>query len=406
MTFATATFRQIKYKVESVYGTIPSPLSGSQALRRVEFSPVLTKETYQSAEIRTDQQTADFRHGARSAGGTLRGELSPRAYSDFIAALVRRAWTTTTPITGASITIGGTAGAWTITRAAGSYLTDGVKIGDVIALTAGAFNAANSNKNLLVHTLTATIATCLVLNGSVLVTEGPIASATVTVRGRRTFIPTTGHTDLSYTVESFFSNMVPVQSEMYTGMKPVSCNIALPSTGMSTVDIEFQGQNVTTYVAEQFTSPTAAPAFGIAAAVNGVLRVGGVTMTTVRDLSINITGNFGGGPVVGSNIIPNRFPGRVGVEGSFTAYFETVALRDAFVNETELSLTAVLTADNAALADFIGFTVPRLKVGSASKDDATDGIVQTFSFTGLFNATGGAGTNSEATTIVIQDSQA
>jgi hypothetical protein len=370
------------------------------------MSPDLTKETYQSEEIRTDQQVADFRHGARSAVATLSGELSPKAYSDFMAALLRKAWAATAAITGASITIAGTAGAWTITRAAGSYLTDGVKVGDVIRLTAGAFNGANINKNLLVHTLTATVATCLVLNGSVLVGEGPIATSTVTVVGKRTLIPLTGHTDLSYTIESYFADLSPVQSEMYTGMKPASMAIGLPSTGLATVEIQFQGQNVTTYTAEQFTSPTAAPAFGIAAAVNGVLRVGGVTMTTVRDLSINVNGNYGGGPVVGSNLVPNRFPGRVMVDGQFTAYFDSITLRDAFLNETEISLMAVLTSDNAANSDFIGFSIPRLKVGSASKDDAADGIVQTFTFVGLLKAAGGAGTDSDATTIVIQDSQA
>jgi hypothetical protein len=401
---ATAIFRQIKFKRETTYGTIPAPLSGSQALRRVSMSPDLSKETYQSEEIRTDQQVADFRHGARSANATLSGEISPKAYSDFMAALVRREFAATTPIAGASITIAGTAGAWTITRAAGSYLSDGVKVGDVVALTAGSFNASNINKNLLVHTLTALVATCLVLNGTALVPEGPIASATVTVRGKKTFIPPTGHTDVSYSIESWFADIV--QSEMYTGMKPASMALALPSTGLATIEIPFEGQNVTTNTAEQFTSPTAAPAFGIAAAVNGVLRVGGITMTTVRDLSINVNGNFGGAAVVGSNLIPNRFPGRVTVDGQFTAYFDSVTLRDAFINETEIALIAVLTSDNTALSDFIGITVPRLKVGSASKDDAQDGIVQTFSFTGLLKATGGAGTDSEASTIVIQDSQA
>jgi hypothetical protein len=37
-----------------------------------------------------------------------------------------------------------------VARSAGSWLTDGIKIGQVGRLTAGGFNAANSNKNLLV----------------------------------------------------------------------------------------------------------------------------------------------------------------------------------------------------------------------------------------------------------------
>ena len=64
-------------------------------------------------------------------------------------------------------------------RCSGSYLTDGFKIGDVIRLTAGAFNALNTQKNLLIIALTATVATVRVVNGSAMFAEANIASATV-----------------------------------------------------------------------------------------------------------------------------------------------------------------------------------------------------------------------------------
>lgn len=407
---ATAIFRQIKYKVESTYGTIPSPLSGSQAIRRVEFSPDLTKETYQSAELRTDQQVADFRHGARRAGGTLRGELSPKAYADFLACLLRKTWAATSALSGLSSTLAIDGAAPDYTLSGSGFLTGNtVKAGDVIRITAGSWNAANMNVNLLVRDVVSASSlkvTCL--NGKTLVPEGPIASTTISIVGKKTYVPTSGHTDISYTIESYFADLT--KSEMYTGMKPVSAALALPSTGMSTIDLAFAGQNVTTYGAEQFTSPTAAPTYGVAAAVNGVLAVGGAgavaRQTVVRDLSININGNFGGSPVIGSNQVPFQFPGRVTVDGQFTAFFDSITLRDAFLNETELQLMAVLTADNGDAADFVAFSLPRIKVGSASKNDAQDGIVQTFSYTALLQGSGGSGTKYDQTTIAIQDSQA
>jgi hypothetical protein len=403
MPTSTAIFRQLKYKVEGSYGVIPA-LSGSQALRRVEFSPSLAKDTYQSNELNTTQQINDFRHGARRASGTLRGELSPKAYADFYAALVRRAWTTVTALTGMSITIAGSGPTYTVTRATGDFLAGDIKAGNVVRLTAGTFNAANINKNLFVVSLTATILTVIPLNGVALVAEGPIASATLSLTGKKTFAPGTGHTDLSYTIESWFSDIT--KSEMYTGMKPTQAVLNLPSTGMATTDITFMGKDMTAYGAEQFTSPTAAPTYGIAAAVNGVLRIGGVTMTVVRNLSITINGNFGGEPVVGSNTIPNQFPGRIQVTGQFTAYLDDVTLRDAFIAETEIALMVVLSSDNTATSDFIAVTLPRVKLGSADKDDAQDGITQTFSFTALYKSTGGAGADSDQTTISLQDSQA
>jgi hypothetical protein len=68
---------------------------------------------------------------------------------------VRRAFTSVTAITGISITIAGAGPTYTVTRSAGSWLTDGIKFGQCGRLTAGAFNAANLNKNLAVISLTA-----------------------------------------------------------------------------------------------------------------------------------------------------------------------------------------------------------------------------------------------------------
>jgi hypothetical protein len=403
-TPASAIFRRIKYKAETTYGTIPA-LSGSQAIRRVEFSPDLTKDTFQSNELRTDQQIADFRHGARKTGGTLRGEVSPKAYADFLAAVLRKDFVATAALTGLSLTLAvSTHPVYTLTRGSGDFLTSGVKVGDVVRLTAGTWNAANLNVNLLVVGMTSTVLTVIVANNKTLTAEGPIASSTLTVVGKRAWVPTSGHTDKSFSIESWFSDLS--RSEMYTGMKPTRVSFALPATGMATVEIEFAGQNVVTYTTEQFTSPTAAPSFGVAAAANGLLVIGGQQQTVVRDLSININGNYSGEPVVGSNQIPFQFPGRIVVDGQFTAYFDSTTLRDAFLNETEQSLAVLLTSDNSDNADFVSITLPRIKLGSASKNDAADGIVQTFNFQALLKSTGGSGTDSEQTTIVIQDSQA
>jgi hypothetical protein len=83
-----------------------------------------------------------------------------------------------------------------------------------------------------------------------------------------------------------------------------------------------------------------------------------------------------------------------------------VTLRNAFVNETEIDLIGVFTSDNTAAADFITTVVPRLKVGSANKDDGGGGLVQTFSFQALLNTAGGTGVSTERTTFAMQDSQA
>lgn len=408
MGIGTGVGKLLAYKVETAYGTAPTA-SGAQSLRRVSSSLDVTKETYQSAEIRASQQVADFRHGVRRVSGTVSGELSPQTYADWFGALLRRDFASVTAIASLSITIaaGSVSGGlqtYTVTRSAGSWLTDGLKVGDVFRLTAGAFNAANLNKNLFVLALTATVATVVTLNGSTLTAEGPIASATATVTGKKTFAATSAHTDKSFSIEHWFPE-VP-SNELFTGCKMASAAVRLPPTGIATVEWGIEGQNATTSASRYFTSPTASTATGVTAAVNGVLMVGGTPVAVVTGMDLTISGALSGDPVVGSNVIPQRFPGRVTASGNLSAYFDSGALRDAFLNETELSLATVLTTDNAANAHFISFVFPRIKLGGAQKNDGETGIVQSIPFTAIENTAGGAGTASEASTVVIQDSAA
>lgn len=403
MAIASGVFKQLAYKVESTWGTAPSS-SGAQALRRTSSTLDLAKETYQSAEIRPDLQLSDFRHGVRTVQGRISGDLSPGTHDDFIAAILKRDFAAVSAITGASITIAGAGPSYTVTRAAGSFLTDGVKVGDVIRLTAGSFNAANLNKNLFVVSLTATVATVIVLNGSSLTAEGPVASATVSVVGKKTYVPTSGHTDKSFSIEHWFSDIS--QSELFTGCKATACAINLPPSGIATVDWDFMGKDVTTATSQYFGSPTAATSTGSLAAVNGVVRIGNTTVATLTGLTLNIAAGFTGEAVVGANTRPVMAPGRVLVTGQATCYFEDATYRDAFLNETEISLMAAFTSDNTAAADFVSFVLPRVKFGGSSKDDGEKGIVQTIPFQALLNNAGGAGTATEKTTLVVQDSQA
>lgn len=399
---ASGVFKQLAYKAESTYGTVPSA-SSAQSLRRVTSTIDLTKDTYQSAEIRSDQQVADMRHGVRRVTGQISGELSPGTYEDFFAQVLRRDFAAVTAATSQSLTIAG-AGPYTITRASGSYLTDGFKVGDVVRITAGSVNANNLNKNVLVTALTATVLTGVVLNGSTMTAEGPIASCTIGPVGKKTFVPSSGQTDKSFSIEHFYSDLT--LSEVFSGCKATKISVGLPPTGMVTVAMDFTGQNITTAGAQYFTSPTAATTTGCLASVNGVLRIGGSTIATVTGLTLDINASLTGDPVVGSNTVPNQFPGRVLVSGQATAYFDSVTLRDAFINETEIDMIAAFTASSDKDSKFMSFVVPRMKLGGASKNDGEGGLIQTIPFTALLNTAGGSGISSEYTTLSMQDSDA
>jgi hypothetical protein len=404
MPIATGVAKQLRYKLESNWGAAPGTGS-AQLLRRVSSDLALRKQTYESGELNSHYQRVDFRHGVRSVEGAINGELSAGTWKDFFAAAVRRAFTTVSAITGASITVAGVGPTYTLTRGAGSWLTDGIKAGQVVRLTAGSFNAANLNKNLLVLAVTsATVLTVMPLNGVALVAEGPVASSTLTVPGKVTFAPATGHTDQSFAIEHWHADVA--LSELFLGCKVNELSIGLPPTGMGTIGLQFLGKDMTTAGSAYYVTPTAETTTGILAAVNGLLVAQGGAIALVTGLNLTLRGNMSAEPVVGSNVYADIAEGRITVDGQATALFESATLRDYFLNETEVSLVAALSASPAANADFLSFALPRVKFGGAAKDDGDKALVQTLPFTALYNHAGGTGQGTEQTTLYVQDSQA
>ena len=400
----TGVDMSVAIKKQSALGTIASGGSGT-SLRRVSSSLNLKKDTYQSQEIVTNYQLSDMRHGVRKVEGSLQGEISPGAWSLFMQSALRRDFTSLSAATGLSLTIAGAGPTYTVTRGSGSYLSDGFKIGHVIRLSVGSLNAANISKNLLITALTATVATVIPLNGVAMVAEGPIATCTVTMTGKQTFCPTSSHTSDFYTIEHWFSSLT--LSESYWDCKIGGMNIALPPTGIATVEFPVMGLDLTTAGSQALTSPTAATTKSVTAAVNGVLRSSNGALANITGFSINATNNCQfAGPVVGSNKYPDIVNGRHIVTGQLTALFDSATLRDYFINETEIGAYVALTSDATAAADFIAFSIDRLKLGAADRDDSEGVKTVTLPFSALFNTTGGSGISTEGTTLRVQDSAA
>lgn len=401
MAIATGVNKQLIYKAESTWGTLPAATGpNGQSLRRVTSTLNLKKDTYASNEIRADFQDADFRHGMRKVEGTLSGELSPGSYKDFVAAAVRKAFASVTSISSLTLTVAASGSFYTITRSAGSWISDGIRAGMAVRPTAG-LNTA-SRIDCLVVTITATVLTVAPLNGAALTIESAVASCTVAVQGKVTYVPQTGHTDPSFAFEEWHGDIT--QSERFTGCKVSSLDFKMPATGIATIDVGLMGKDVATSTSQYFTSPIAATTTGVLAAVNGVLIVNGSKLVTLTGLNVKINGNMTSEAVVGSNTAPDIFEGRVQVDGDFSAFFEDGTLRDIFLAETPIALAFAMTTDNTGTGDFLVGYLPRIKVNSADKDDGDKGIKRTYQFKALLQPTSGAGT--EVTTIQFQDSQA
>lgn len=402
MAISKGTSKVVAYKKESQWGTLAGNTGGS-LLRRVTASFNLVKEAYESGEIRTDRQIADYRHGVRSAEGSLNGELSPASYADFMGSIVGRDFATSAVSAADSVTIAASGDLYTVTRAVGDFLTDGFNVGQVVRLSGAGLDTANAAKNLLIAAATDTVLTVKVVNGSTLTAEGPIADVVVSAVGKTTFVPANGHTDQSYTVEEFYGDIA--QSEVYTGMKLNSMNVQLPATGLTTVDFAFAGKDLTqSGTSQYFTSPAAQNANGIFAAVNGVMLVDGAPVALVTSADFSVERATENATAVGSNSVSEIFTGRIRVTGNMSVYFQDAAFRTYFDAETPVSIVLTLTTDSAANSDFVTFTMPKVKLGTFTKDDGELGIIASASFQALLNDVTTAGL--PATTIQIQDSAA
>lgn len=405
MAIANGLEKKLRYKRQASFGAPISGAVGGQALRRVTSNIDLSKNTYKSNEIRDDKQQNDFRHGTRQVGGSISGELSVGTYADFFETFCRQTYQVSVTTGAAVATIGATISGTSVvfTRATGSYITDGFKLGDVgrwtgWTTTAIAYNA----NNFMITSLTALAMTGYFLNGAATVPVAKVAGDSVAfaLQGKKTWMPLTGHTNDSYTIEHWYSDIG--LSEVFDSCRLGTMKVALPPTGLATIELGFVGRDMLRGAASYFTAPAAPTTGGALAAVNGLLFVNGVQVAILTGLSIDGTANASTGEVVGMNTTPDVFMGGMDVTGNITAYFQDATMRDLFVDETEASMMMAFTTDNTGLSNFIAFVLPRIKAGGATKDDGEKGLTLTMPFTALLGQAP-LGT-SLATTLSVQDS--
>lgn len=405
MALAAGVAQQLRLSKESTWGTAPAAGTG-RLVRRVTCDLAADKESFKSAELRPDYQLSDLRHGLVSSKGTLVAEPSPGSHSDLIASSLRKAFAAG-GTTGAIVTVTATVGAPHFVRSAGSFLTDGLKVGDIGRWTGWATTGVpNNGRNYIITALTATQMTVADLGSA----TGTVAakasgdSVTFTVFGKKSFIPTTAHTDESYSIERFYSDIT--QGELFLGVKVGGFSLKFATGSMANLSIPLMGAGYTNAAAQYFTAPTAVSSTPVLAGSNGGMLVAGGAVAYVRELNLTVDNQLSTVPVIGSNAIQGIVQGPIVVTGSLTAYFQDAVMRDYFLNETEVSLIFYGTTASSLTADFIQVCMPRVKFMNVTKPDGQGVIAMPMQFQALYNGAGGTGINSEATTLSVQDSLA
>jgi hypothetical protein len=386
----------------------PASGAGGTLIRRVTASLNLAKDSYENNEIVAHQQSTGSTYGISRTSGTVAALLSGTSWMPWIGSLLRKDPAATAAITGISVTIAASGANYTITRAAGSWLTDGVKIGDIGQLSGGGLAANNVAKNVVVVGIaSATQMTVNVLaSGGSLTAEGPIAASTFTVMGKKVWVPTSGHTNDFYTIEEWFPDVG--RSHVWPDMQIGSLDIGMPATGNVTAGFGLVGLGGKTESGAQvLTTPAAAPTTQVFGAVAGAAYINGVRYANITGFSLKVDGTIAPGEaVIGANAVPDMQRGRIKVSGSFTYLYDSDAIGANYVNETAVSLIFALADARTAGANTMAFTMPQAKLFSNDADDGEKQIVRTVNFTAEIPATGGAALANLQSILSVQDSQA
>ncbi|KAF0120212.1 MAG: hypothetical protein FD152_4231 [Xanthobacteraceae bacterium] len=224
----------VAYKEETTFGTAAGTSDGKK-FRANTGKLTLAKEPIRSNENRTDGMMTRGRHGSRSVSGQFAADLSLGSYDDFIEAVLRGSFDAGLTITEA--TSGGpseiTTTTSTIVGNTGSWITVGLRVGDVIRLT-GHSSSGNNGRNLRITGLTSTtitVAETLTLNA--------VADTAFTISRPKKVIQ--GIEPRSFTVEE---NEVDIDgTKLSKGCRVGQMQLAMQPNGMATLTFSLVGQD-------------------------------------------------------------------------------------------------------------------------------------------------------------------
>lgn len=355
----------VAYKARSggAYGDAAASGGGATVLRPISGGLNLTKGNIQSRENRRDGMQTRGRHGQHAVAGSYQAELSVGSFDDLFAAAFRSTWAAAVTITQATAgmstaTLSATTS--TITASAGSWITSGLRVGDVIVFTAGL--TGNLNRNLRVVALTATVIT---VAETIATVTGPIATWSVSVRRKLVQSSTLVETDFSF--EEYEADID--QSERFDGVRVTGFDLEMAPNGLVNVTFNLIGRTMTplaTGASPYFTSPSASVTLPLSV-VDASIRLGSENLVDVTGLRIGFDLNAAPAEVIASQFTPDVFTNLAAVTGEVTMLRRNLDRVTDFLNETQLAIHLLCAENEAEPKDFFSLSITNMTLGGANK---------------------------------------
>ncbi len=358
-------------KVQSGLGT---QASGSGAtVVRIAGGPGgrLTKATTESNEVRQDGQRSRGRHGTQKASGSYTTQLSIDEGEDILEAVTRGTYSAAdlaiTEATASLTSITTTTN--TIVSGGGSWVTAGVRVGEVWRLT-GHITTANNGINLVVTGVTAS--TITVAGTPLTLNATPDTAFTLTRTGRKLILPASGALVPRYfTIEEYEVDID--SSELFTDCVWGMVKYSMTPNGIVMVDRSWTGtgkfETKTSGSAPFFTSPTTSTGVPLSVAdaslyVNGAAVVDLTSFDVTLDIKPQSPDTFGSSA---ARYAPDVFTGQAAVSLNFSMLRKDVTAVTDFNAETQYSLIALMVENEAEPKDFNLIYIPNFTLGGVDK---------------------------------------
>lgn len=129
ITPATGQATAQYYLIQDDSGALPASPVWTK-VRRTSGVPAVTREALESAELDGTAERTDVRLGNFAVNAEFAVEMIAGAHDDLLAAALQSDWVAGSTVAGLTVTVN--AAAKTVTRDAGSFITDGVTVGSLI----------------------------------------------------------------------------------------------------------------------------------------------------------------------------------------------------------------------------------------------------------------------------------
>lgn len=361
----------VAYKVQPTVATPPG--TGSAKQLRIDASPGLSlkRTTITNPEVRSDGLSSMGRLGSRMVDGSYNVPITVGGVDDLWEAVMRSTWVAAVVITEATASLTSiTTTTSTIVAGAGSWITAGVRVGDVVRLTNHS-TAGNNSINLRVKTVTALT---LTVHGTPLILNA-VADTAFTLTILKKLKHGATPVKRAFYVEEY--NQDIDASEVFDYCKVVQIKVAGSPDGNATAEVSFLGLNgdvLASGASPYFLSPTLGSAIRLVFA-DASISYNGADILTATGFEFTIAITAKTEPVIGSTSSPDVFDNDCVVTGSLTFIRQDLANVSKFIAETEVELHILLVEPESEPKDCIAFYIPRVKLTAADAPLGGDGAM-------------------------------